>query len=264
MINPFSNSELHDKVAEAVAKQIFLCSPQLFFVKHNKPKLPPYPFSSSVLVSVNGKYFLISSAHTFHEEDSESLGIMIENDFCAFGGNLRYFEPNIEGGYDPHKLDIAVFKLDIITVNAFKEKYTFLTWDKLGFKHNPLLPSRYLFFGYPSVKTQKHFPTKRIIPTSLTVRTIGVEDKYYYENNFDIRKSLLVLLKQLNASLNIQPNKPLPELDGISGCGIWNVLNLSVENPQFELVSIVTGQDYSKSILFSTRIDVLHDLLLTF
>lgn len=263
MTSPLHSTEFHNRVAEAIAKQIFNCSPQLFFVKHDKPKLPPYPFASSVLITLNDKYFLVSSAHTFHEEDLQSIGVMMGQDFCAIGGKLRYFEPNIENDYDPYKLDIAIFRLDDITVDALKKRYSFLTWNKIGFDHYPSWKSRYIFFGYPEVKTKKNFPTKNIIPTAITVRTIGLPEEYYYENNFDIRKFLLLLINQEGADLNTEQIKPLPELDGISGCGIWNVLTLSIENPQYELLSIVTGHDHSKSILYSTKIDVLLDLLKT-
>lgn len=188
MIDKLDNPKHHKKVATAISKQIFHCSPQLFFIKRHKPKLPPYPFSSSVLVNVNGNHFLLSAAHTFHEEDSHSIGIMINNNFCSVAGSLRYFEPNLEDDYDPHKADIAIYKLDRITVRAFKEKYAFLTSEKLGFNHNPFLDSRYLIFGYPAIKTQKYFPTKNIIPTSVTITSIGAGRQHYQENNFDIKK----------------------------------------------------------------------------
>lgn len=262
MINQFSNPEFRDRVIESIAKQISRFSPQLFLNKRHNPKLPPHSLASSILLSVDEKHFLISAAHTFLEEDLQNVGIMFGNNFCNIGGELWWLEPNVEDNYDPNKLDIAIFKLDEITVAAFKKRYEFLTCDKLGFNHHSSSKSRYLSFGFPEKKTRKHFPTKEIIPTSITLGLFGLGEAFYHENNFDERKSLLLLIKQQERDdLNIEIVKPLPELEGISGCGVWNVLNLSPENLIYQLVSIVTGQDDSKSILYSTKVDVLFDFL---
>lgn len=264
MINQFSNPEFHDRVVESIAKQISDFSPQLFLDKRHNPKLPPHSLASSVLISVGEKHFLISAAHTFHEEDLQNVGIMFGNNFCPIGGELWWLEPNVGDNYDPNKQDIAIFKLDEITVDVLKKRYKFLTWDKLGFNHHSSTKSRYLSFGFPEKKTRKNYPTKEIIPTSIILGLFGLGERYYRENNFDEKKLLLLLIKQQEMDdLNIEVVKPLPELEGMSGCGVWNVFNLSIENSQFELVSIVTGQNHSKSILYSTKVDVLFNYLQT-
>ena len=262
MINQFSNPEFRDRVIESIAKQISDFSPQLFLYKRHNPKLPPHSLASSVLISVGEKHFLISAAHTFHEEDLQNVGIMFGNNFCSIGGELWWLEPNVGDKYDPNKQDIAIFKLDEITIGVLKKKYKFLTLDKLGFNHHSSTKSRYLSFGFPEKKTRRNYPTKEIMPTSITLGLFGFSEAYYYEKKIDKTKSLLLLFKQSECdNLNIEIVKPLPELEGISGCGVWNVFNLSSENPHYQLVSIITGQDYSKSILYSTKIDILFNHL---
>jgi len=258
------NSAFYNNVADAIAKEVFHCTPQLFYVNHNKSKLPPYPYSSCVLIKFHEKHFLVSAAHNFHEEDLESIGIMIERDFYTIGGILEYWEPNTEDHY-PNNLDIAIFKLDEITISAFKKRYQFLDWQKVGFNHYTTLNSRYLIYGYPGSKTKKHAPTKTITPTSLTIRTIGVQESYYLENSIDADKFLVLSVPQYQvSSLNSNSLTNLPALGGISGCGIWNVINLSIENPQYELVSIVTGEDSAKTIIHSTKMYVLYSIFENF
>jgi hypothetical protein len=53
----------------------------------------------------------------------------------------------------------------------------------------------------------------------------------------------------------------LPELEGISGCGVWIVFHLFSEFPDYKLVSIITGEDNDSSYLYSSRIEVLKIIL---
>jgi hypothetical protein len=49
----------------------------------------------------------------------------------------------------------------------------------------------------------------------------------------------------------------LPDLNGISGCGIWNVSNVFEKKPQYKLVSILTGENFQKTVLYSAKVDYL-------
>ena len=53
----------------------------------------------------------------------------------------------------------------------------------------------------------------------------------------------------------------LPELEGISGCGVWTVFNLFSEFPDYKLVSIITGRDNDNLYLYSSRIEILRIIL---
>ncbi len=53
----------------------------------------------------------------------------------------------------------------------------------------------------------------------------------------------------------------LPELGGISGCGIWHVFNEFGKNPKYHLVAILTGENEEKTILYSTKVDHIKKIL---
>ena len=53
----------------------------------------------------------------------------------------------------------------------------------------------------------------------------------------------------------------LPELDGVSGCGVWSIYDLFEERPKYELISIITGEDAQRTVLYSSRLDNFKKML---
>lgn len=256
MPNQSDETTLHNKVATAIAKHVVKFTPQLFSVKNHQTKLPPSPDSSSVLIKVGDRHILITAAHNLHNENLQNIGFMLKKDFVVIGGELRYFEPNEIDGYEPTKKDIAFFELDNVTIEAFKEKYEFLEWNQLGLNHFSSIDSKYIILGYPGERTKKNFPTKLITPTSLTLRTVGLPPPCYYENNIDMTQTLILPVDQNNFS-STETLKKLPNLGGLSGCGVWHIWDTSRTNLKYELVSIITGENELKTLLYSTKIDEL-------
>lgn len=265
MSSLITTSEYYDDACDNIAKEIAKCTPQLFSVKNHISKLPPAADSSSVLLTVNNRYFLITAAHCVHGFDLECMGIIIGNDFCTIGGQLKYFEPNDLDACDPNKIDLAIFELEPSTVSAMKEKYQFLQWNKIGLNHSSLQSSRYLIFGYPETQTEKKYlPDKIIIPTPLVLRTIGVPSEYYSKENINIQNTIVLTVEQKSVGRSsTNAIEELPFLAGISGCGIWNIFNLFGETPQYQLVSFLTGENENKTVLYSSRVDNLKKLLNT-
>lgn len=260
-----SKTAFYNEIANRIAIEVGKCTPQLYAVRnHTNNRLPPYADSSSVLLTVNERFFLLTSGHSVHGIDLHHLGIMIDNDFCTICGDLQYFEPNSDQGYEPGKLDIAIFELGLITVSAIKEKYTFLSWDKLDTGYASSQISPYIIFGYAASETKKHFPSKEILPSPFILRTISVPGEYYNEQQIDPAKTLVLQVDQKQVMLaRANSIRELPELGGISGCGVWRVLNLTDEIPQYKLASIITGENETKSVLYSTKIDRAVTLLKT-
>lgn len=243
---------MKNNVAENISKEIQKYTPQLYYDEKPNSNLPSRPLASSVLITVDDHYFLITAGHTFEDVDLMHIGILIEAEFCTIGGALTKYEPNNEH-YEPNKLDISIFHLDLETIKMFKEKYKFLEWNQIVFNHYSSHNSRYMLFGYPAEITRKHFPTKKIIPAALPLITIGLPPENYCLGNIDIHKKLILLLADF-ISLKTKSIKKLPELEGISGGGVWLVSDDN-EKTQYQLVGIVTGQ--KDSFMFSTKMDFL-------
>jgi hypothetical protein len=259
MADNISLSELIE-VGNKISKEIFHFTPQLFV----KPKknLPPFAFSSSILLTVNNKFYLITAAHTFYNENVDKIGICINDVFCKLGGSLIYSEPNDTINYDPNKLDMAVFELHNDTSEFLKTKYRFLPLSELAFDHVSSKHIRYLICGFPAIETSKNFPTKEVFSSTFSLASHGADPDVYLNNKIDINKTIILPIIQNKIETTSIRNTPsLPELEGISGCGVWVVSNLLSKMPNFKLVSIITGINYDKSVLYSSRIDTLKIIL---
>lgn len=253
-------SEYYDELSLNMAKEIMDYTPQLFFEKNHNGKLPPYADSSSVLLTINERFFLITAAHCIY--DIDCIGIMVENDFYTIGGYLKYFEPNDQDNYEPNHLDLAIFELNDETIKAFKLKYKFLDWNRIGFGHQSSTISHYLVIGYPEYKTEKHFPTKKILSSPLILRTIGVNVDKYVKDKVNKNSCIILSADQKNVGLNTTNTIiELPPLGGISGCGIWHVFNEFGKTPRYQLVAILTGENEQKTLLYSTKIDHIKKIL---
>jgi hypothetical protein len=262
MTDLITTSDFYDGIVETILKELVKYTPQLFFVKDHNSKLPPYADSSAVLLTIDGRFFLLTAGHTVHNIDINHIGIMIGNEFCTIGGHLKYFDPNDSNYYEPNNLDIAIFEIDHASVGAIKEKYDFLQSSKIGLNHLSIGPSRYLIFGYPEKETKKYFPKKQILPDPFIFRTVGVSKNHYSENRIDANRTLVLLVNQKSVMRSkTQLIEELSELGGISGCGVWEVSNLFGDSPQYQLVSILTGENEEKSVLYSTKISVVANLL---
>lgn len=260
MNRSYENSEEHDELQNAIAKEVGLCTPQLFYHMIDKPNLPLYAHGSSVIVMVSDCYFLITAAHVFHQEKLDQIGVALGSDFCNLGGLMKYFQPNGSDYFDPNNTDIAISKLDKEMVQVIKEKYKFLPFDKFNVSTNRHY-SRYVVFGYPAESTVKNFPTKQIRPSPFILRTVSADPKYYDLHGIDKNK-VIVVRCNLNQVINssTQSATTNKELDGISGAGLWHVHdNAKADNPIYHLAGIITGG--TTEVLYATRIEVIWNLL---
>lgn len=252
------NTNLYNKIASYISLEIIKYTPQLYYVEDHSSDEAPYPHSSSVLLHFDEKFFLVTAGHCVHNIDLTKVGIMLGHDFCSIGGSLKCYEPNDEDTYEPTNLDLAIFRLKSETVDAFKEKYDFLNVEKLNFNHISSKESRYLIFGYPGELTENDDEAKVIIPSSLKLRTIGVPFLYYLQEGIDKNKTLVLFVDQNNIGTSDSTTvSELAALGGISGCGVWHVSDLNTSNPQYQLVSILTGENQEQTTLYSTKIDII-------
>jgi hypothetical protein len=124
MSNIISTTDFFNDVADKLANEIAYYSPQIFCDRYKKARMPVYPDCSSVLLTIAGRYFLLTAGHCVHEIDHNSIGIMIENDFFTIGGHMEYFEANTNTFYEPNNLDVAIYELDNEAVCAIDKFYS--------------------------------------------------------------------------------------------------------------------------------------------
>ena len=190
-------TELYNDIAQVISKKVKSFTPQLYYDDHSDNEIPPSAFASSVLLKIANNFFLVTAAHVFHEESLKNIGFFINKYFYAISGELNYHEPNNGDYFDAKNLDIAVFKLDYISVDLLKNYYSFLELQNVEFNHFSSVASRYLVFGFPEEITNPNEAERTIVPISMSFRTSGV-DHTYYENDINRNKTIIVLGDQSN------------------------------------------------------------------
>ena len=212
----------------------------------------PALFSSSVIFTVASKYFIVTSAHTVHGQNTDEFGFMINSTFYNITGLGKVFQPNEEESHDPTKLDVALYELtDRISIKALKSKYTFLKWKQIALSHFSENKSQYFIYGYPEILSTDNDDEKKVIVNSIKILARGVEYDEYIESGIEMT-NFLILKVIKRVSLNLK---------GISGCGVWLKKDISESKLTYQLVGIVTGQDEFATFIFSTKVDIISRIL---
>jgi len=250
------------EVALKFANSILKYTAPILSVKSHSSNLPPAVDSSVVFIEIDNRFFGITAAHSMYAK-LDHLGIQIDLDFLSLGGEIKVFETNDMVNYDPSKLDLAVWELSDEMVVAVRKKYSFLPWAKVAVDHPAVPLAPYMIVGFPAEKTTKHFPTKTVSLKPLVLCSIGVNYAFYLEEELEPFKTLaLVANQQMVGSFGSQNILSLPDLGGISGCGIWHIKNLTGTKQEFELVGILTGENNEQTVLFGSRVNYLRKILI--
>ncbi|RSK45502.1 trypsin-like peptidase domain-containing protein [Hymenobacter rigui] len=188
---------------------------------------------SGVLLTVEGRYFVATAAHVIKGAT--------DNTYVVLGGH----EVKLAGKWSstkPTVIDLAVLELsDASQITDLQQAYRFLTLDDLTLRQKTLT-GNYLLVGYPATKTK--------------VYGGGVHPKPYFlqaaeANDFDLATKQLQPAAHLVldatglviAASNPDPHKT-PDLEGISGGGVWDTGNYLRRDPAQEkkLAGIITEE----------------------
>ncbi|MCD8438286.1 hypothetical protein LNI95_11490 [Tenacibaculum dicentrarchi] len=211
---------------------------------------------SGVLIRIKNLHLLISAAHVF--DDFEKLYIPIENGKFMFkpGGEIISNHPKLSREND--NLDIGILILDLESIKELKTTYSFLEEEQVIINHN-FEKNQYMLYGFPSTWSKKSFTKKSFHIRPFYNFTSPVKKSEYTRFNrdhylnviveYDRKKALIVKKKMLNFG---------PDLFGMSGCGLWEINNLSKVN----LVAIMTDwPKENRSRIIGVRIDIVTEFL---
>lgn len=188
---------------------------------------------SGVLLTVESRYFVATAAHVMKGATA--------NTYVVLGG----YEMKLAGRWCSTSTivnDLAVLELsDAPQIAELQQAYRFLTLDDLTLKLESLT-GNYLLVGYPATKTR--------------VYGGGVHPKPYFlqapeATDFNLASKSLQRAAHLvlNATglvvsaTNPNPHKT-PELEGVSGGGVWDTCNYLLRDPAQEkkLAGIITEE----------------------
>ena len=166
MSNIISPLDFVHQVGIEIANSVSIFTPHLVRLLTGPNQLAQL-LSSSILITVSNRFFLVTTAHSFNDEDVNRIGIKIENHFCKLQGLSVSCDPNESDNHDPNKIDIAVIELQNDAVAFLSRKYQFLPWTKILFAHTSSEKLKYLILGYPKNQTQSLYPTKTVLPCAI-------------------------------------------------------------------------------------------------
>lgn len=250
--------------ADQAAKEILNYTPQLYLREHGRTDGKKIsPCASSILLSIQEQYFLVTAGHVFEENDPEDLGIMIGNIFNILYGQISYVNPYRNA--ISNKIDVAILKMDQNLAEIIKQKYDFLPYQRLGVNHELIFGEmRYLLVGFPWRKSRPNPISKLIKPKPLVFISNIEGDEAYKALDLESQNNIILNYKQkkiIDAKNGFSRLGPNPE--GISGCGIWLIdIYPPSPKPNYKLISIVTDKDKNKRYIQSTRIDIINEILI--
>ena len=212
---------------------------------------------SGVLIRIKDLHLLISAAHVF--DDFEQLSIPIENGEFMFkpGGEIITNYPELNREND--NLDIGLLILDTESIKELKTTYSFLQEEEVQINHNFIENQKYIIYGFPSTWSKKSFSKKAFHIRPFYNFTFPVNKSEYKRFNRENYLNVIVEYDRKNA-LNVK-SKTLsygPDLFGMSGCGLWEINNLSKIN----LVAIMTDwPQENRNRIIGVRIDLVTEFL---
>ncbi|RAJ89923.1 hypothetical protein LX87_05612 [Larkinella arboricola] len=257
------------RIIEACAGEILRYTLQLYEVQKDvddydpSEVVSPEPIASSVLLQIQGYYFLVTAGHVFDRKVKNNIGFMINNEIHFIMGQLRYSD--VKQDETSNKVDLAILKLDPDVVQALNVKYKFINSELISFDHSIVNTPSYLIVGYPIRKTKVDKVKRKIIPSPLIFITGEADQSEYNRLKFD--PLVNVLLKYRQKKVKNFTNKRVEQHtnpQGISGCGVWYIANFIKPEgglPDFKLMGIIIEQNESKTILIATRIHILTEAI---
>lgn len=258
---PTSPSLLQEVKAQplSIATAAILKSTIQFFYTH-KGRIAAC--GSGVLLTLDGRYFVVTAAHVIAGKYYETFVILPPHE-VTLAGELRITSLPASGKRKDDKIDLAALELtDESQLARLQEAYHFLTLSELSTSPRHLTDV-YLSVGFPAAKTRSFDGQVKSAPYPLQTQLTGEFD-YARSGLHPAIHLVLDFTGDVLSATNPQPHKR-PKMEGISGSGLWDTGNYLLHDPALEkkLVGIVTEELTlnRKKYLLVTRTTVLLEFL---
>jgi hypothetical protein len=224
----------------------------------------PSPLASCIFVKFGNSYFLITAAHVYDEGPSD-LFIILPDKEITIGGELASTRLPVSGDRKDDKIDIAFIKIQDDIVNDISQRFKFIEIEEVGISHELQFNHNYFVFGFPATRPTHKMKMLKNIPTKIfSFWTSPLSAENYLKTKFKPHQNILLRFNKkevFNKATNIK--QKAPDIEGISGCGLWYISDPSLENTSKKLIGIITENDQNplKKYLIATRIDVLTEAI---
>ena len=219
---------------------------------------------SGLLIKVTEKYFMLTAAHVI-AEDYNNIYVILPEKELQLGGQLHFTPLPPSGKREDDKIDIAVMELPDNVVADLLSIFQFITLDNIGIGHKNPDNGYYLSVGYPATKTKKVWNKNEISSEPFTYQT-------EINDNFDFDKTGFSppthIAVEFDGKVKSEKNENIhkaPELNGISGSGLWFLQDFAtpnmVNNKQLVGLVIERVNTVKNKALIATRIDLVTEFI---
>lgn len=219
---------------------------------------------TGIFLKILDDYFLITVAHVAESLNFEFYVGLEKHTIFKLGGNLVTNKTN---NRDKDKFDICVLKLCSETIENISKTYNFLNLQEININHDYKNLPLYELVGFPATKSKYNKYKKKLYSKAYRYITTPVLEKNIYKN-LKCSTSYNVILNYDRKKVYNYKKKSTqigPELEGISGCGLWYTPVeeiTSKEKPKKYLVAIITEWPINdRKYLIATKIDLFTEVI---
>jgi hypothetical protein len=247
------------------SKKILNYSPQLYLNRNpGVGKARPYPYASSILLSFNDHYFLVTAGHALQKNvDPTKVGVMLNDTFLILEGEMKVVDPTLNKTND--KIDLAIVRLEKPVVADLQTQYSFLDINQIEIDHKISQQPQYLLVGFPAETSKLKLDVGEIIVDPFIYLTNVVERKIYQELDYNPKLNMILQYDHNQIvtfdSGNISRG---PDAHGVSGSGLWYLPKFIINDfndVPFKLVGIMIEWWDDRHFLIATRIHIVTELI---
>ena len=255
MIPIVTELQFENEVIQRLALRIRKYTPIIFSQVTEKDELKH--LASSILLKWKDGYFIVLTSHT------TTKGKFFTS--CGEG----FF--SVDGPKGVLKnADVKVIRLNQNHIDEFLANgFEFFDLNKVGIQHDDLKGMKYLIVGYPNSRVKKLSKKSKDWKTKMFVfRTRALNDKNLVKQLRVDSKTHLVLRYEKKSIYNIATHRKEkgPDLEGLSGCGIWRIPTLRNVYNDVNFLNImptamIIKENPRNDALIGTRLSVIVNAL---
>jgi hypothetical protein len=225
---------------------------------------------SGVLFTFEEKYFIITAAHCFIDENKDDIKIRVGNTIQELRQTRLVFALESNDIFKD-KIDTAILSIENADlIQELKDSHHFIGVEDIALDHKQkgqhsgenLESLLYILFGYPGTQSKlkyrstKNWNIKALFlhgdlryPTKDWVVNQGYSNHVFFDK---IKKG-----RKYSSGERVN----LPKLKGMSGCGLWDIQGYDIKNnrQKIKLVGIFIEVNFNYAI--ATKIDLAMEFI---
>lgn len=259
-----TENEYIDQLTEYFAKKVLKFTPQIFSVSDlNDIENTIEPFSSSILMRADNRFFLISAGHVLKKKN-QFLGFFEQSSFYLLNEQRIFIDPDQDN--ESLLFDIGACELTEDSISWLTDHYDFLDINELNFDYQPKNDKGFLIVGYPWRKTKVNTYRQTIKDTPWKFLT----HEYFSSQLGDLnqkRDSIHILEYRQRKIIDSKSGyyRKSTKLHGLSGCGVWHLPDVFADDFS-KLTCNLTGilireDEFAEKYVITTRLKMVGEFL---